>query len=57
MKLKVISGQKTGMMPQGSTIQSKILVAGHQVLGNLIEFLEFTIINLYNFADLQQKLC
>ena len=32
MKLKVISGKRFGMVPQGSKIQSIISVAGHQVI-------------------------
>ena len=32
MKLNVISGQRFGMVPQGSKIQSIISVAGHQVI-------------------------
>ena len=35
MKLNVISGQRFGMVPQGSKIQSVISVAGHQVIRNL----------------------
>ena len=35
MKLNVISGQRFGMVPQGSKIQSIISVAGHQVIRNL----------------------
>ena len=35
MKLNVISGQTFGMVPQGSRIESKISVAGHQVIRNL----------------------
>ena len=34
-KLKMISGQTFGMVPQGSRIQSIISVAGHQVIRNL----------------------
>ena len=34
MKLNVISGQRFGMVPQGSKIQSIISVAGHQVISN-----------------------
>ena len=37
MKLNVISGQRFGMAPQGSKIQSIISVAGHQVIRNLSE--------------------
>ena len=35
MKLNVISGQRFGMVPQGSKRQSIISVAGHQVIRNL----------------------
>ena len=35
MKLNVISGQRFGMVPQGSKISSIISVAGHQVIRNL----------------------
>ena len=35
MKLNVISGQRFGMVPQGSKIQSIISVAGQQVIRNL----------------------
>ena len=35
MKLNVISGQRFGMVPQGSKIQSIISVTGHQVIRNL----------------------
>ena len=35
MKLNVISGQRFGMVAQGSKIQSIISVAGHQVIRNL----------------------
>ena len=37
IKLKVISRQTFGMVPQGSSIQSIISVAGHQVIRNLSE--------------------
>ena len=37
IKLKVISRQTFGMAPQGSSIQSIISVAGHQVIRNLSE--------------------
>ena len=35
MKLNVISGQRFGMVPQGSKIQSIISVTGHKVIRNL----------------------
>ena len=51
MKLNVISGQRFGMVPQGSKIQSIISVAGHQVIRNLSEPSEFTLIHLDTYAD------
>ena len=51
MKLKVIAGQRFGMVPQGSKIQSIILVAGHQVIRNLSEPSEFTLMLLDTYAD------
>ena len=51
MKLNVISGQRFGMVPQGSKIQSKISVAGHQVIRNLSEQSEFTLTHLETYAD------
>ena len=51
MKLKVISGKRFGMMPQGSKIQSIISVAGHQVIRNLSEPSEFTLMHLDTYAD------
>ena len=50
-KLNVISGQRFGMMPQGSKIQSIISVAGHQVIRNLSEPSEFTLMHLDTYAD------
>ena len=46
MMLNVISGQTLGMVPQGSKMQSKIAVAGHQVIRNLSESSEFTMMHL-----------
>ena len=46
MKLIVISGQRFGMVPQGSKIPSIISVAGHQVIKNLSEPSEFTLMHL-----------
>ena len=51
LKLNVISGQRFGMVPQGSTIQSKTSVAGHQVIRNLSEPSEFTVMHLDTYAD------
>ena len=51
MKLNVISGQRFGMVPQGSKIQSIISVAGHQVIRNLSEPSEFTLMHLDTHAD------
>ena len=51
MKLNVISGQTIGMMPQRSRIQSIISVAGHQVVRNLSEPSEFTMMHLDTYAD------
>ena len=50
MKLYVISGQRFGMVPQGSKIQSIISVAGHQVIRNLSEPSEFTLMQLNTYA-------
>ena len=49
--LNVISGQTIGMVPQGSTIQSKISVVGQQVTMNLGETSEFTLMHLDINAD------
>ena len=51
MKFNVISGQRFGMVPQGSKIQSIISVAGHQVIRNLSEPSEFTLMHLDTYAD------
>ena len=51
MKLNVISWQKFGMVPQGSRIQSINSVAGHQVIRNLSEPSEFTLMHLDTYAD------
>ena len=51
MKLKVISGKRFGMVPQGNNIQSIISVAGHQVIRNLSEPSEFTLMLLDTYAD------
>ena len=51
MKVNVISGQKFGMAPQGSKIQSIISVVGHQVIRNLSEPSEFSLMHLDTYAD------
>ena len=51
MKLKVISGKRFGMAPQGKKIQSIISVAGHQVIRNLSAPSEFTLMHLDTYAD------
>ena len=51
MNLNVISGQRFGMVPQGSKIQSIISVAGHQVIRNLSEPSECTVMLLDTYAD------
>ena len=51
MKLNVIPGQRFGMVPQGSKILSIISVAGHQVIRNLSEPSEFTLMHLDTYAD------
>ena len=51
MKLNVISGQRFGMVPQGSKIPSIISVAGHQVIRTLSEPSEFTLMHLDTYAD------
>ena len=51
MKLTVLSGQRFGMVPQGSKIQSKISVAGHQVIRNLSEPSDFVLMHLDTYAD------
>ena len=50
MKLNVIFGQTFGMVPQRSRIQSIIPVAGHQVIKNLSEPSEFTMMHLDTYA-------
>ena len=51
MNLNVISGQRFGMVPQRSKIQSIISVAGHQVIRNLSEPSELTLMHLDTYAD------
>ena len=56
MKLNVISGQRDGMVPQGYKIQSKISVAGHQVIRNLSEPSEITLMHLDTYAEYLRQL-
>ena len=51
MKFNVISGQRFGMVPQRSKIQSIFSVAGHQVIRNLSEPSEFTLMHLDIYGD------
>ena len=51
MKLNVISGKTFGLVPLGSKIQSIISVVGHQVIRNLSEPSEFTLMHLDTYAD------
>ena len=55
MKLNVITGKTFGMVPQGSKIQSIISVAGHQVIRNLSEPPEFTLMQLDTYADYRRQ--
>ena len=56
MKLNFTSGQRFGMAPQGSKIQSIISVAGHQVIRNLSEPSEFTLMHLDTYADFLRQM-
>ena len=51
IKLNVFSGQAFGMVPQVSKIQSIISLAGHQLIRNLGEPSEFTMIHLDTYVD------
>ena len=51
MKLNVISGQTFGMVPPENRIQSMISVAGHQVIRNLSEPSDLTMMHLDTHAD------
>ena len=55
MKLNVISGQRFGMVPPERKIQSIISVAGHQVIRNLSEPSEFTLMQLDTYPDYLRK--
>ena len=56
MKLNVISGQTFGMVPQGCRIQSIISVAGLQLIRNLSEPSESTMMHLDTYADYLRQL-
>ena len=51
IKLNVLSGQRFGMVPEGSKIQSIFSVAGHQKIRNLSERSEFALMHLDTYAD------
>ena len=51
LKLIVISGKTFGMTKEGTKIMSIILVAGHQVVKNLSEPSEITLVHLDIYAD------
>ena len=51
LKLNVISGRTFGMTKEGKKIMSIISVAGHQVVKNLSEPSEITLVHLYIYAD------
>ena len=51
LKLNVISGRTFGMTKEGTKIMSIISVAGHQVVKNLSEPSEITLVHLYIYAD------
>ena len=51
MKLNVISGQRFVMVPQGSKIQSIILVAGHQLVRKMSQQSEFILMHLDTYSD------
>ena len=55
IKINVMSGQRFGIMPQGSKIQSIISVLGHQVIRNLSEPSEFTMMHLDTYADYMRQ--
>ena len=51
LKLNVISGKTFGMTKEGTKIMSIISVAGHQVVKNLSEPSEITLVHLDIYAD------
>ena len=56
MKLNVISEQRFDVVPRGSKIQSIISVVGPQVIRNLSEPSEFTLMHLDTYADYLRQL-
>ena len=56
MKLNVISGKTFGMVPQGSRIWSIISVGGQQVIRNLSDPSEITMMHLVTYADYLRQL-
>ena len=55
LKLNVISGRTSGMTKEGTKIMSIISVAGHQVVKNLSEPSEITLVHLDLYADYLRK--
>ena len=55
LKLNVISGKTFGMTREGTKIMSIISVAGHQVVKNLSEPSEMTLVHLDIYADYLKK--
>ena len=55
LKLNVISGKTFGMTKEGTKIMSIISVAGHQVVKNLSEPSEITLVHLDIYADCLRK--
>ena len=51
LKLTIISGKTFGMTKEGTKIKSIISVAGHQVVKNLSEPSEITLVHLDIYAD------
>ena len=51
LKLNVISGKTSGMTKKGTKIMSIISVAGYQVINNLSEAFEITLVHLDIYAD------
>ena len=55
LKLKVISGRTSGMTKEGTKIMSIISVAGYQVVKNLSEPSEITLVHLDIYADYMRE--
>ena len=55
IKLNVISGRTFGMTKEGTKIMSIMSVAGHQVVKNLSETSEITLVHLDLCADYQRE--